>query len=101
MEYIKDRKIKKEDIRQLLEWVEKQSHMPRVTGIIFIFTLFDELRKNIKILFLIFKVPFFFFRFKKKKFVFNIGMTQIIYNFLFLTHRIRFINLFFVYNLLR
>lgn len=33
-EYLKDTKIKKEDVQTLTEWVEKQSHMPKVSGMV-------------------------------------------------------------------
>lgn len=31
-EYAKDPEIKQEDIQQLLDWAEKQQHMPKITG---------------------------------------------------------------------
>ncbi len=31
-EYEKDPKIKREDVQQLVNWVEKQPHMPKVKG---------------------------------------------------------------------
>lgn len=33
-EYLKDPKIKKEDIQQMVEWVEKQPHLPKVSGMV-------------------------------------------------------------------